>query len=496
MTNKINIGWAQMDITPDRPVFVTGQLYTRISSYIHDPITATCLVLENGSEQMTFVSLDMPTVNYLLVQRIRESLDVPGLNADRINFNATHTHNSTAFGVRKPHTTSTGISWGELLGNPELLEPLDLPEDLLDGEELISFFVSRVRSLIIDAWANRQPGGIATARDYAVVAFNRRPLFRQADGSVEAAMYGNCSADNFVGLEGYSDHTVDTLYTWDADNRLTGVVVDVPCPSQVCELHRFISADYWGNARSHIREALGQIYVLPLCGAAGDQNPLDLVHLSKSNVEPFKIWNSQQKEAHRNFDMFEACDAIGSRIADAVRRGLQTASNHIETRPVFRYQSFALDLDIRHVSKADYSDALAEIDAIRQQFSPEKKMTEADITRLFLPGGVIARWERQQKNPVFTVLSQVIRLGSVVFATNPFELFTEYGLRIRARSKAAQTFIIQLSNNPDGLGGYLPTQAAILGGSYSSKPASTMVGPKAGDILTEKTIAAINDLFD
>ena len=48
MNTQINIGWAQTDITPDRPIYVIGQLYSRISSYVHDPITATCLVLENG----------------------------------------------------------------------------------------------------------------------------------------------------------------------------------------------------------------------------------------------------------------------------------------------------------------------------------------------------------------------------------------------------------------------------------------------------------------
>ena len=50
MNKQINIGWAQTDITPDRPVYVIGQLYSRISSYVHDPLSATCLVLENGEE--------------------------------------------------------------------------------------------------------------------------------------------------------------------------------------------------------------------------------------------------------------------------------------------------------------------------------------------------------------------------------------------------------------------------------------------------------------
>lgn len=43
MNRQLQIGWAQTDITPDRPVYVIGQLYSWISSYVHDPITATCL---------------------------------------------------------------------------------------------------------------------------------------------------------------------------------------------------------------------------------------------------------------------------------------------------------------------------------------------------------------------------------------------------------------------------------------------------------------------
>ena len=62
MEKNIRIGWAQTDITPDRPIYVIGQLYSRISSYVHDPLTATCLVLENGQEQMILVSADMPGV--------------------------------------------------------------------------------------------------------------------------------------------------------------------------------------------------------------------------------------------------------------------------------------------------------------------------------------------------------------------------------------------------------------------------------------------------
>jgi hypothetical protein len=85
----------------------------------------------------------------------------------------------------------------------------------------------------------------------------------------------------------------------------------------------------------------------------------------------------------------------------------------------------------------------------------------------------------------------VIRLGDVAIATNPFELFTEYGIRMKARSPALQTFVIQLA----GPGSYLPTAFAVQGGGYSAIVQSSKVGPEGGDVLVERTVEQINALW-
>ncbi|KPL16524.1 MAG: hypothetical protein AMS26_04255 [Bacteroides sp. SM23_62] len=61
---------------------------------------------------------------------------------------------------------------------------------------------------------------------------------------------------------------------------------------------------------------------------------------------------------------------------------------------------------------------------------------------------LIKKYQNQENDPYCTMELNVIRLGDVVFATNPFELHTDYGFRITGRSKAAQTFIVQLANGP------------------------------------------------
>ena len=63
---------------------------------------------------------------------------------------------------------------------------------------------------------------------------------------------------------------------------------------------------------------------------------------------------------------------------------------------------------------------------------------------------------------------------------------------MQARSKAIQTFVIQLA----GPGTYLPTQKAINGGHYSAIVQSTLVGPEGDQILVGQTVAKINKLFD
>ena len=107
--------------------------------------------------------------------------------------------------------------------------------------------------------------------------------------------------------------------------------------------------------------------------------------------------------------------------------------------------------------------------------------------------GYINRWKLQNQSDRFEFPIFVFRLGAAVFATNPFELYVDYSYRMKARCKARQAFIVQLSSNSKG--GYLPTRAAVAGGGYGSKPVSTMVGPDGGDELVEKTIKAMDELF-
>ena len=106
--------------------------------------------------------------------------------------------------------------------------------------------------------------------------------------------------------------------------------------------------------------------------------------------------------------------------------------------------------------------------------------------------GAIKRYREQQFTEVYSIESHVIRFGDIAITTNPFELFLDYGNRMKARSKAMQTFIVQLSC---GASGYLPTEKAEKAGHYSAYVSSGNVGHEGGDLLTRRTIQEINDMF-
>ena len=86
----------------------------------------------------------------------------------------------------------------------------------------------------------------------------------------------------------------------------------------------------------------------------------------------------------------------------------------------------------------------------------------------------------------------VVRFGDVAIVTNPFELFLDYGNQIRARSRAKQTFLIQLSC---GALGYLPTEKAEKGSHYSAYVSSGYVGHVGGEILVRESVERINKKF-
>ena len=115
-----------------------------------------------------------------------------------------------------------------------------------------------------------------------------------------------------------------------------------------------------------------------------------------------------------------------------------------------------------------------------------------DAAKLQIHLGILRRMELQDKMDVVDIEVHVMRLGTIAIATNPFELFLDYGNQIKARSLAEQTFLIQLANGTEG---YLPTEKAEKGGHYSAFISSGCIGHVGGEQLVRETLTSINKMF-
>ena len=447
----LRIGWAVRDITPSRPVMVSGQMHRRIARGAMDPLLVTALAMEGGdpADCAILISCDLVGVSDGLQRAVRERLArrLPAVPGEKVFLNATHTHTSM------------------VLEEGSYEHP---GGDVMTPAECTAWVADQAADAAAEAWESRAAHAIATAFGHAVVGHNRRVVY--ADGS--AQMYGRTDREDFVWIEGYEDHSLDLLFTWDAGGHLTGVALDIPCPSQVDESLEVLSADFWHEIRVELRARLGEgLHVLPLCGAAGDISP------------HFLLYGRQEEEMRRRRGLAERQE-IAARVAAAVERALAC------TRPVTGDTTFAhavrrVELSPRAITRKERDWAEAEYQRTRQEGRDDS---------WWLQGlrAVVECFDGLRAASPVPVEIHVLRIGDAVLATNPFELFLDYGLRIKAQSPAAQTIVVQLAA---GGGAYLPTERAVQGGGYGAAPAVANVGPQGGQELVEATLRMIRKLF-
>jgi hypothetical protein len=105
---------------------------------------------------------------------------------------------------------------------------------------------------------------------------------------------------------------------------------------------------------------------------------------------------------------------------------------------------------------------------------------------------VVETFDQGSSWPAVPVEIHALRIGQAGIVTNPFELFLDYSLRIKARSPAPQTIVVQLAG---GTGSYLPTERAVRGGHYGAIPAVCRVGPEGGQELVETSLSMLGTYF-
>ena len=464
---RLKFGWGEVSLVPEgKKINLAGQFYERITDEVRDPISVTALAVE-GDDIAIFCSCDLESTSYTLLCAAREILKKEeNFPYDKVIVNAIHSHTSISY-------ANYSDAYGSTLKVLDQYAPADVEYeefskadsgDLLDGEAAFDFIAGKIAEAAILAYNDLKAGKYAPGFGRAAVGMCRRVCYD--DGS--AKMWGDTSFANFTDLEGGNDSGIEMLFITDENEKLTGVVANLACPAQTLEHRSIISADFWGDVKKNLRAKFGEeIHLLALCSPAGDQCPRDMIRW----VEPETPINDpniirENVPFHRaDPSMFDikGCERIARRIATEVFYAYDEIDEYVSDTELV-HKKLTLDMPLRKVTIAEKDAAVKVIEDFKKQLG-DGYITFNDNARMHVYAGTIARYEAQQTVDIIPIEVHVLKLGNIAFATNPYELFLNYGNQIRARSKASQTVLIQLAC---GAWGYLPTEKAEKGSHYSA----------------------------
>jgi hypothetical protein len=187
-------------------------------------------------------------------------------------------------------------------------------------------------------------------------------------------------------------------------------------------------------------------------------------------------------------------DDIAERVSRAAKNTFELVKNDKRADVKFRHEAKTLALPLRIITAEENKESLKVAEETAAQIKADPSAAKDLYGKMTWFADVNKRYAAQQKAPGSTHHTEihVLRIGDVAICTNQFELFTDYGIRLQARSKALQTIVIQLA----GAGTYLPTARAISGGGYSAVCQSSVVGAEGGQLLVDETLKIIDKLWE
>ena len=500
--SQIKIGWAARQIAIEENLCLFGQMYLRISEGILDPNMTTALVLDSGEGHAIFCCCDIEAHRDDSIQRTIDKVVAarPEIDPHSIVMNVTHSHTAGSICATAKES------------------PDGVP--LYDGLQYREFVAQQSADAIIEAWDKRAAGAISYGYGYAVVGHSRRVCYTEDTSKSQsglviapngtAVMYGKTNKPTFSHYEAGADHFLNVMFTYDAAGKVTGAIINVPCPSQVVENFTMQSADYWHDVREMMKETFGpDVMVMPQCAFAGDLSPR-ILHYNKAQARRFGLKYGMGYDTANckkgtqddyNKRMAERKD-IAERILEGVKEVYAWASKDIRTEARIRAIYKPISLSRRLITDEEKAWCEQTLEEAKNTIPrPEDSTPEeyrAALTRYnSLKNRNLRALERYEEQK--TVRTQergmhVVQVGDVAFTTSPYETYMDYMHRIQARSPFIQTFTIQMASF--GGASYMATTRAMEGKGYSASIFCNQVADQGGQELVEITLDLLNQLAE
>ena len=491
---RLRIGWAMRDVSTELPVVIPGGFTRPVSRGMTDKLTLTALAIDNGVDQVIFLSCDHVHVGAAQVRMIKHLVAKmePKLPRNKWIVSSTHTHTGAALYGPGRHGIPEGIPFDE-------------------KAEYRAMFIRSAAEAIVEAWRKRAYGKIAWGHGFVVAGFSRRtiykedltriPRFKRDPASPVMPGRGTMHGPNIPEFSHYEaglDPFANYLFTFDMNDNLTGAIINLSTTAQCGNPgHAHLSADFWHEARQAFKAKYGNIYILPQCAAAGDITPRQQ-HYRKAQVRRLKLKYGDRSDEFTIRYRMDVADRILASFGEVLawaskdKRYMLPICHTIIT-PKLARAVYAPD-DVaeaqRHLDELEKTPPPEDADPVARNRSISYRATQrGKFTK------VAKNPESVKKLPELETEMHIVRIGDIAFASNPFELFIDYMHRIQRLSPYELTFIVQLAQMGGVAAGYLPTERAVANRGYSAEPYSYSISPAGGDTLVKETVKELQRLY-
>ena len=433
----LQVGLAEIDITPPVGYRMDGYFYERLNTGRRDPLKAKALVFQQGARRAALVVCDLLGMPRSMSSEVRALAAArTGIPADNIAIAATHTHTGPLFAGERARVFSEQAA-ARFGADP--LAALKYPEALRDQlVDVIAAANARVSPATMEFVHAREDR----------VSFNRR--YHLKDGTVR--FNPGVLNPEIVRAAGPIDPDLPfVLFT--KDKQPVGSL-------SVFALHldtvggTEYSADYPAHLADELRREFGESFISVFgTGTCGDINHIDV--------------SGRRRYTAR---------LIGQQLGIDI---LSTRSRAQLDRPSLGVTSARLSLPLRRVSGEQAAAAKANMPKVGTKDLPFLVQVET-----------VATLDLVRRGSTLDTEVQVFRLHpDVAVVLLPGEVFADLGLAIKRRSPFRHTLVIELSNdNP----AYIPTEKAFKEGSYET--VNSRIAPGGGERLVEIAIQLLNDI--
>lgn len=461
----LQVGVAQIEITPPLGFPMAGYYHERLATGTIDPLWAKAVYFRNGETQSAWVVCDLTGVSAdLSAAARRQAAKETGIPFEHLVVSGTHSHTApdyyrSLYQFQGPQT--------------ELKSETDHQRAAYAGE-----LINHIAKAIINAQKAAQPAELRSGavQQETQVSYCRRTVMR--DGSVRTwvglkhpqSIRSAASIDPEIGLveilskQGgtptglisnfalHLDTTGGTLWSADYPYAVEQTVRRAIGPKVISLFGTgccgdINHADPTGQVRRkapEIGEALGTTIVAALPQLSSVENPRLQV---RNRVVPLLLEQVTPAEVLHSLDLIKTVNA-GQKI---------DFYDH-----VLAYKRLVLD-QLTHTSPHPESASLISL-GLSRSLTGIGDSLPTEVT--------------------------VMTLGTdVALVFLPGEIFTELGMSIKKASPFRTTLVIELSNYVETI--YIPNRQAYIGGGY--EPTNSLVQPGSGERLMEAAVSLLRE---